>query len=159
MRYKISSNLNTFLINIFTIFFIYIQAKKYPTNHKAFQILYGITQNQDTGDYILVQSYTINMTTWISGNEKIDDFIQEMQLKIDSFDDIVFEWIPYNQFDNIKEICEYEFITIYSAIWKYGSLYYDSDRTEYTKKQFDKNKNVTLKFFCNSQADKFSLKV
>ncbi|CAB5350809.1 unnamed protein product [Rhizophagus irregularis] len=149
--------------------------------------IYGISQNPHTKDYIMVlevnseycekcdKKYTdifhkwckpcqinylkSNFTNWTSGSKIIDQRIQEMQLKIDSFDDIVFEWIPYNQFDNIKEICEYEYITIYSAIWKYGSLYYDSDRTEYTKKQFDKNKNVTLKLFCNSQADKFSLKV
>ena len=43
-----------------------------------------------------------NFTT--SGNEKIDNFIQEMQLKIDRYNDILFEWIPYNQFSDIKEI-------------------------------------------------------
>ena len=31
-----------------------------------------------------------NFTNWTSGNEKIDNFIQEMQLKIDSRRDIVF---------------------------------------------------------------------
>ena len=45
-----------------------------------------------------------NFTNWTSGNEKIDNVIQEMQLKIDSSRDIVFEWIPYNQFSDIKEI-------------------------------------------------------
>src|SRR2546430_11081192 len=43
-----------------------------------------------------------NFTT--SGNETIDNFIQEMQLKIDKYNDIVFEWIPYNQFSDIKEM-------------------------------------------------------
>ena len=37
-----------------------------------------------------------------SGNEEIDDLIQEMQSKIDNQVDWVFEWIPYNQFSNIK---------------------------------------------------------
>ena len=54
----------------------------------------------------------------MSGNEKIDDFIQEMQLKISDYNDIIFEWIPYNQFDEIKEIGKGGFATIYSAIWK-----------------------------------------
>src|SRR2546429_7817271 len=45
-----------------------------------------------------------NFTSWTSGDEKIDEFIQEMQLKIDDYNDIVFEWIPYNQFNDIKEI-------------------------------------------------------
>src|SRR3954453_12411667 len=45
-----------------------------------------------------------NFTNWTSGNEKIDDFIQEMQLKIDHPYNIIFEWIPYNQFSDIEEI-------------------------------------------------------
>src|ERR1051325_11112117 len=45
-----------------------------------------------------------NFKYWTSGNEKIDDFIQEIQSKINSYDDIVFEWIPYNQFNYVKEI-------------------------------------------------------
>src|ERR1051325_5639829 len=65
------------------------------------------------------------ISRWTSGNEKIDDFIQEMQLKIDSPWDIVFEWIPYNQFSDIKEISRDDFATIYSAIWKDGPLDYE----------------------------------
>ena len=65
--------------------------------------MYGISQNPDTSDYILVQNNSINLASWISGNEKIDNFIQEMQLKINKYDDIVFEWIPYDQFSNIEE--------------------------------------------------------
>ena len=57
-----------------------------------------------------------NFTNWTSGNEKIDDFIQEMQLKIDKYYDKVFEWILYNQFSNIKEIGKDDFTTLYSAI-------------------------------------------
>src|SRR5256885_84199 len=63
-----------------------------------------------------------NFTNWTSGNEKIDNVIQEIQLKIDVPTDIVFEWIPYNNFDDINEINEYDFYTIYSAIWKDGPL-------------------------------------
>ncbi|CAB5352745.1 unnamed protein product [Rhizophagus irregularis] len=55
------------------------------------------------------------------GNEKIDNFIQKTQLKIDYFDDIVFEWIPYDRFINIKEIRMDNFAI---AIWKDGPLYY-----------------------------------
>ncbi|PKC61478.1 hypothetical protein RhiirA1_466505 [Rhizophagus irregularis] len=64
----------------------------------------------------LVQSNLVNL---ISGNEKIDDFVQEMQLKMDDYYDIViFEWISYNQHNEIKEIGKESSITIYSAIWK-----------------------------------------
>ena len=38
------------------------------------------------------------------GNEKIDNFIQGVRLKIEFASDIVFEWILYNQFSDIKEI-------------------------------------------------------
>src|SRR4051812_6335984 len=44
-----------------------------------------------------------NFLSW-SGNERIDNFIQEMQLKINDYNDIIFEWVPYDQFDNVKEI-------------------------------------------------------
>ncbi|CAB4444236.1 unnamed protein product [Rhizophagus irregularis] len=61
-------------------------------------------------------------------NKKINDLIQEIKLNIDhnSGDfDIMFEWIPYNQFNDIKEIGKGGFSTVYSAIWKDGVLFYD----------------------------------
>ncbi|CAB5396515.1 unnamed protein product [Rhizophagus irregularis] len=92
------------------------EAKKYPIKHKSFQVLYGISQNPDTGNYILV-------LIWTSGNEKIDNFIQERQLKItNNNDDIVLEWIPYNQFNEIMETGKNNLITVYSAIWKDESI-------------------------------------
>ena len=128
-----------FLVSVFTISFIYIQTK----NYSAFQVLYGISQNPDTGDYILIQNYHI----CASGNEKIDDFIQEKQLKINycDYSDVVLEWIPYNQFNEIKETGKNGFIKLYSAIWKDGPLYY-----EYEYKR-DSNKEVVLKCLHNSQ--------
>src|SRR3954468_6375790 len=66
-----------------------------------------------------------NFTNWTSGNIKIDNLIQEMQLKINESVDIIFEWIPYDQFSNIKEIDKGGFATIYSAIWNNGSLFYN----------------------------------
>ena len=74
-----------------------------------------------------------NFTNWTSGNEKIDNFIQEMQLKIKQYDDIVFEWIPYNQFSDIKEIGRGGFATVYSAIWKDGPLEHNRNNAEYTR--------------------------
>src|SRR5436190_4917421 len=66
-----------------------------------------------------------NFKNWTSGNEKIDDFIHEMQLKIDHQLDIVFEWIPYNQFSDIDEIIRDDFTTVHSAFWKDGPLKYN----------------------------------
>ena len=64
-----------------------------------------------------------------------------MQLKIKNKGDIVFEWIPYNQFDNIEEINKGDFVTVYSAIWKDGPLYYNYDKKEYIRKS---DKKVAL---------------
>jgi hypothetical protein len=106
--------------------------------------VYGMSQNPYTGDYILIQNYHI----WTSGNEKIDDFIQEKQLKGNDYNDIMLEWIPYNQFSKIKETGKNGHITLYSAIWKDGPLYYKYQEYEYKR---DSNKEVVLKCLYNSQ--------
>jgi hypothetical protein len=102
--------------------------------------LYGISQNPDTNDYILVFN-------WTSGNEKIDDFIQERQLKADKYSDIIFEWIPCSQFNQNKETGKNGFITVYSAIWRDGPLQYKGYRN-YTRDSF---KKVALKYLHNLQ--------
>ncbi|CAB5371083.1 unnamed protein product [Rhizophagus irregularis] len=109
----------------------------YLINHDDIPNLYGISQNPDTKDYILVFQYyepVIKnkhiikiLTNWTSGNEKIDDLIKEMQLKINKPNDIVFEWIPYNQFSNIEEIGDGGFSKVYFAIWGVGLLHYDGN--------------------------------
>ena len=71
-----------------------------------------------------------------------------MQLKRSSHSDITFEWIPYNQFNNVEEISKGDVATIYSAIWKDGPLYYN-----YQNKHVRENsdKKVVLKCIHNSQ--------
>ena len=102
---------------------------------------FGISQNPSTNDYIIVQ----NIFIWASGTEKIDDFIQEMQLKFD-YQSFLFEWIPYDQFNDIIEMDKGGSTIVYSAIWKKGPLYYD-----YNKWRRNSNKKVALKNFYNSQ--------
>ena len=80
-----------------------------------------------------------------------------MQLKINHYDDIVFEWIPYNQFNDIKKISDDGFTKIYSAIWKDGPLHYIDIERKYTRKP---NERFALKYLCNSQNfDEFLNKV
>jgi hypothetical protein len=71
-----------------------------------------------------------------------------MQSKIRSYNDVC-EWIPYNQFTNMKEIYDDGFVKMYSAIWKDGPLYYDY----FYKKELTRihNKKVALKCLYNSQ--------
>jgi hypothetical protein len=114
------------------------QAKKYSTDNKKSLVLYGISQNPYTNDYILIFN-------WTSGNEKIDDFIQKIKLEFNN--GIFFEWIPYFQFDEVKEIGKGGFSTVYSAIWKDGPLYYNY----LNKYERDSNKEVALKSLNNSQ--------
>jgi serine/threonine protein kinase len=60
---------------------------------------------------------------------------------------MIFEWIPFDQFNDIKEIGKGGFSTVYSAIWKNGLLYYDDDGI-WKRKQ---NTGVSLKRLHNSQ--------
>jgi hypothetical protein len=89
-----------------------------------------------------------NFTNWTSGNEKIDEFIQEMQMKINEFDDVIVEWIPYNQFNDVKEISKDDSAIIYSAIWVDGSLKYDCDKKKYERTP---DEEVALKCLYNSK--------
>src|SRR5436305_13790697 len=94
------------------------------------------------------QIVILKRTNLTSGNEKFDNFIQEMQLKIEDENSIVFEWIPYNQFSDIEEIGKGGFATVYSAIWKDGPLKYSIISKRYTRKS---NYEITLKCLHNSQ--------
>ena len=104
---------------------------------------YGISQHPDIKDYILVLQ-----DVYYSGNKKVDNLIQEMQLKIKNKNDIVFEWIPYNQFDNIEKINKGDYATIYSAVWKNGPLNYNDYIEDYIR---NSDKEVTLRCLHNSQ--------
>ena len=92
-----------------------------------------------------INSFRKNFTNWTSGNEKIDDFIQEMQLKINDLNNIVFEWIPlYDQFSNIKEIRRDELTTVCSAKW--SPLYLNKNNNKYLR---GSDKKVALKYSYN----------
>jgi hypothetical protein len=119
------------------------QVKKYSTNNMSLIVLYGISQNPDTNDYILVFN-------WTSGSDKIDNFIQKRQLEVMNYNDIVFKWIPYNQFNKIEKTGRNNLITVYSAVWKDGPLYKKGMwyNISYIR---DSNKKVALKCLHNSK--------
>src|SRR4051794_35609086 len=141
--------------------------------------IFGISQNPDTKDYImilqdgycekcgelhtnvpdelhawckpcLINDLKKNFTNWTSGNEKLDNFIQEMQLKINDWYDIIFEWIPYDQFNvnDLQIVGKGAFATVYSATWKDGRLIYDYDKKEWIR---EPDVKVALKFLRNLQ--------
>ncbi|RIA91362.1 hypothetical protein C1645_822154 [Glomus cerebriforme] len=50
--------------------------------------------------------------------KKYTDIKYKKQLNINKYDEVIFEWIPYNQFKNIREISYDIEITLYSAMWE-----------------------------------------
>ncbi|GES95295.1 kinase-like domain-containing protein [Rhizophagus clarus] len=86
-----------------------------------------------------------NFANWTSNNEKIDNFIQKCQSKINKHSDTIFEWIPYNKFTNINEIRKSDFAI---ATWEDGPLCYSYSNRKYKRKL---NEAVLLKYLYNSQ--------
>ncbi|RHZ85563.1 hypothetical protein Glove_64g85 [Diversispora epigaea] len=82
---------------------------------------------------------------WTSGNETIDKFIQNTQLKADYIK--VIEWIPYDKFQDIKQIAKGGYGTIYYATWVDGFIY-DRD-IENQQWRRSRNFEVVLKMFNN----------
>src|SRR2546421_3301638 len=58
---------------------------------------------------------------WTSGNNYIDNFIQETQLNAQNFHEVL-EWIPYNRLTNIKCLAKGGFSTVYNASWFDGCI-------------------------------------
>ncbi|GET04888.1 kinase-like domain-containing protein [Rhizophagus clarus] len=135
---------------------------------------YGITQNPETVNYIMVLNekckkcnYTCNIihfqqnfVNWTSDNEDIDKFIQDTQLlahgnNYDVFKKVL-EWLPYDRFLNIKYIAKGGFGKIYKATWIDGYINrwnsHDGNWKRYNENMFvalkslDDSKNATLEF-------------
>jgi hypothetical protein len=87
---------------------------------------------------------------WTSGNETIDNFVKVKQLKISFINEEIWEFIPFNWFDNIKEINNSDFAIAYSAIWKDGPLLYCNKK--WTR---ESNKKVYLKSYSSQDIDEF----
>ena len=85
-----------------------------------------------------------------------------MHSKINNYNNIEFEWVPYGQFDKINEVSSGDYATIHSAIWKDGPLYFNPlhhyNKWKYARKS---NKKVVLKYLYNSHkiTDEFLYKV
>jgi hypothetical protein len=67
-----------------------------------------------------------------------------MQLKINSHRDTISEWIPYSQFDDIREIKN----GLHSATWNNGPLNYNISEGKYKRNESEK---VALKYFYDLQ--------
>ncbi|RGB31427.1 hypothetical protein C1646_764117 [Rhizophagus diaphanus] len=115
---------------------------------------YGITQNLETKCYMMVLNdkckhckyicnsihFQQNFKNWTSGNNDIDNFIQDTQLSAHLNGGKALEWIPYDRFINIKKIRSGK---TYRANWIDGNIIYWDCRRQNWKRH--NNTIVTLK--------------
>ncbi|GBC42873.2 kinase-like domain-containing protein [Rhizophagus irregularis DAOM 181602=DAOM 197198] len=167
---------------------LFDKVKKYSIKIDGDCIIHGISQHVTTKEYIIVlenkycdryckicgnvyididygwckECKVINYTNW-NGNEKVDNLIRDIRSEaVEYFDEVkiseVFEWIPYNNFDDIREIGKGGFASVYSAIWKDGPLFHKRKKDKLSRAP---DKKVALKCLCNSQflTDEFLNKV
>ena len=72
--------------------------------------------------------------TWTSGNDIVDNFIQQCQMQ-SSLPSQIIEWIPYNQFYNVKKLTEGGFSSIYTATWTKGYIIdYNEKKKEFSNR-------------------------
>ncbi|RHZ88620.1 hypothetical protein Glove_21g171 [Diversispora epigaea] len=88
-----------------------------------------------------------DFNNWTSGNDKIDKFIQNVQLNANYYDELI-EWIPYDRFKDVKQIGKGGFGTIYYARWIDGFIR-EWDIGNQQWKRYRKEAEVALKKFNN----------
>src|SRR6266496_3459281 len=77
---------------------------------------------------------------WTSGNEFIDKFIQDAQLKARNHDEVI-KWIPYNRLRNIQYLAQGGFSVVYKAIWFDGIiLNWNSEKQQWERYFYDELK-------------------
>src|SRR3954469_24634207 len=79
-------------------------------------------------------------SNWTSGNDDIDNLIQECQTETLEPGRVI-EWIPYNNLQNIKYLTEGGCSRIYTADWIGGS-YYEWDSKEQQLKRYGRHRVV-----------------
>jgi hypothetical protein len=88
-----------------------------------------------------------NFKNWTSGNNDIDEFIQQSQLNAVYYKKYL-EWIPFENFKNVTYITRGGFGKIYSAKWPEGCIeYWDIENQKWKRIN---EKIVALKSLDNS---------
>ncbi|GES77253.1 kinase-like domain-containing protein [Rhizophagus clarus] len=126
---------------------------------KDCRLFYGITQDSETRNYMIVaitceecnnicsgKFFKLNFRNWTSGNDHIDKFIQDTQLSAHVDNEVfkkVLEWIPYNRFYNIEYIEKDGFDEVYRARWIDGYIY----KWNYRQQNWErKDRNIFVNF-------------
>ncbi|RIA89078.1 hypothetical protein C1645_215088 [Glomus cerebriforme] len=137
---------------------------------------YGITQDPETKNYMMVLRYTenknylytndiicescnciciakrfqLNFNNWTSGNIDIDKFIQDTQLSTHNKIYNALEWIPYYKLHNIENIAKDESSKVSIANWIDGHINKWDDKKHKWRRE-DQNMSVVLKSLNNSK--------
>jgi hypothetical protein len=94
---------------------------------------------------------------WTSGNSEIDNFMKDTIYNVKYNDYGVYkcplflEWVPFDRFEDIKQIGEGGFAKVYSAKWIDGQSIYDKQDDGSWKKRQPEPINVALKRLNGSQ--------
>ena len=90
---------------------------------------------------------------WTSGNPDIDKFIKDTiyNKKYYGSGCLFLEWVPFDRFEDIKQIGEGGFAKVYSATWIDGNAKYDKQDDGSWKKREPKPIKVALKKLNGSQ--------
>ena len=86
-------------------------------------------------EYCVRNYLKANFPNWTSGSDDIDNLIQECQMET-LLPDMVVEWIPYSNLENIKYLTKGGFSEIYTADWINGRY----EEWDYEKKQLKRFK-------------------
>ena len=90
-----------------------------------------------------------NFNEWTSGNNLIDKFIQDAQIKARNREEVM-EWIPYDNLKDIQFLAKGGFSKVYKAIWLYGRIEeWDKENLQWKRKCLD-GQNIALKSLNNS---------
>ena len=79
-------------------------------------------------------------SNWTSGNDDIDNLIQKCQMETLA-PNLIAEWIPYNNLQNIEYLTKGGCSEIYTAYWV-GGCYYKWDPKEKQLKRFGSHKVI-----------------
>ena len=94
---------------------------------------------------------------WTSGNSEIDEFIKDTIYNAKCYKNygkkyqLFLEWVPFDRFEDIKQIGEGGFAKVYSAKWIDGQAVYYKQNDGSWKKSKPESMNVALKKLNGSQ--------
>ncbi|RIA89514.1 kinase-like domain-containing protein [Glomus cerebriforme] len=91
-------------------------------------------------EYCVRNYLKAKFSNWTSGNDDIDNLIRKCQMET-LRPDMIVEWIPYNNFQNIKYLTKGGYSEIYTADWIDGG-YYRWDFEEQQLKRFGGQKVI-----------------